>query len=155
MRKGFTLVEIMIVVAIIALLAAMAIPNLLRARISAQESAAAGAMHTISAAQQSWRATHATYADDLADLTSETPPYIDSTLGCAADPCPRQGYAFNMQAGNATGFWVSAAPSPTATVARNFYIDEDGVLCIANTTAIGNAGAWIQAGCPANYRQMD
>ncbi|UCC96079.1 MAG: prepilin-type N-terminal cleavage/methylation domain-containing protein, partial [Candidatus Omnitrophota bacterium] len=139
MKRSFTLVEIMIVVAIIGLLVAMAIPNLLRSRASAYEAAAAGAMHTISGSQHNWRAVHSTYADDLGDFSSEDPPYIDSILGCAPEPCLRESYVFEIQDGNATGFWVTAAPSPTPTIARNFYIDEDGLLCVANATNTGNA----------------
>lgn len=147
MRKGFTLVEIMIVVAIIALLAAIAIPNLLRARLSAQEAAAAAALHTIATAEIQWRASHATYAA-LAALDDETPPYIDSTLAAGA----KQGYAFAATANAGTDFYATAVP--TGANARAFYIDEDGVLCRSDAVSGTAIAAHTGAGCPTGYTEM-
>ena len=150
-RKGFTLVEIMIVVAIIALLAAIAIPNLLRARLSAQEAAAASALHTVAAAQIQWRATHGTYTT-LAALGAAAPPYIDGSLAAGA----KQGYLFAVgpAVASATIFYATATPA-VAGQANSFYIDEDGVLCRGNTNAIAVVGAHAGAlACPANYTEM-
>src|SRR3990167_836328 len=76
-RKGFTLVEIMIVVAIIALLAAIAIPNLLRAKISANDALALSTLKALSTASETFGTTNSgNYPLDMASLTGATPPYI-------------------------------------------------------------------------------
>ena len=148
MRKGFTLVEIMIVVAIIALLAAIAIPNLLRARISANESNAAAALHTVCAAEIQWRATNATYAN-LAAMGATNPPYIDSTLAAGQ----KQNYNFVAAPNGATDFYATAAPVVLAQ-AHTFYIDEDGILCRSTATGVAAPGAHTAAGCPAGFVEM-
>jgi prepilin-type N-terminal cleavage/methylation domain-containing protein len=149
MKKGFTLVEIMIVVAIIALLAAIAIPNLLRSRISAQEAAAAGAMHTLVAAETQWRATHSAYAN-LGDLDSETPPYIDSSLAGGT----KQGYSFAITVDSTNdNFFATAVPQ--SSNAHCFYVDEDGVVFRSNSATCNTAVSSHEATAPSGYSQIE
>ncbi len=132
-RKGFTLVEIMIVVAIIVLLAAIAIPNLMRARLNANEATAIAAMRTLSTAAESYRAAQSppAYPATLASMSNSTPPYIDSVLGGGN----KSGYTFTW-AGGGTTFSVSAAPqSENITGVRSFFVDQSGVVRVGNTSA--------------------
>jgi prepilin-type N-terminal cleavage/methylation domain-containing protein len=128
-KKGFTLVEIMIVVAIIALLAAIAIPNLLRARHNANESAAIGSLRTLSSSEESYRANQnpVTYGS-LANLLAPPrggPPYIDAILAGGA----KQGYNFAMTTLTTNTYTITATPqAPGQTGTRTFTVDQTGVI---------------------------
>jgi len=141
MRRGFTLVEIMIVVAIIALLAAIAIPNLLRARHNANETAGIAALRTISTASESYRAaqTPPEYPDALTDLSGATPPYLDASISSATGTnASRQGYYFTYTGGTNTYNCLATPASSGVTGTRIFYVDQSGVIRLnaANGTAI-------------------
>lgn len=91
-NKAFTLVEIMIVVAIIALLAAIAIPNLLRAKMASNDAQAKATLRTLSTASETYaNENDSFYPDDVTSLTAPTPPYI-----VMVDPCgtTKNGYSF-------------------------------------------------------------
>ncbi len=131
-RHGFTLVEIMIVVAIISLLAAIAIPNLLRARHNANEAAAIAALRTISTACESFRSaqTPTTYPANLAALVATAPVYIDTVLAAAVSTgTSKQGYFYTYAFVNVNQYTCTANPGVSGTTGtRIFFVDESGVI---------------------------
>jgi len=85
-QKGFSLIELLIVVAIILIIAAIAIPNLMRARMSANESSAAGSLRTINTAEVSYATTYPTIGfSSLAALGGTQPCVPAATGGCFID----------------------------------------------------------------------
>lgn len=149
--KGFTLIELMIVVAIIAIIAAIAIPNLLRSRMSANEANAAGAMRIISTGEVGFQTAGFVDSDGdgvgdygtLAQLANPdgagaTPPFIDAVLGAGA----KHGYNFtvNVTLGSATqlpAYTCTGIPQAVGrTGYRQYFVDESGVI---RFTADGSA----------------
>lgn len=111
-ERGFSLIEALIAVAIIAFLAAIIIPNLMRARMSANEAAAVLNLQSIQTAQTMYSISypHLGYADRLRKLGPPAPgesvgpdaaDLINPNLACAAEPCAHGGYYFRIE--NPTG----------------------------------------------------
>lgn len=128
---GFTLIEIMIVVAILVILAVAAIPGFLRSRVIANEASAIGSMRTISTGCESYRAAQnpITYPPNLAALSADTPPYIDTILGAGQ----KQGYSFNYNLVGPNQYTCTASPvTPNITGIRIFFVDESGVIRVNN-----------------------
>lgn len=141
--KGFSLIELLIVVAIILIIAAIAIPNLVRARISANEASAANSIRKISTAEVAYTAAFPTvgFAPSLAELggpsTNCTP---SQTTACILDSVltsgNKSGYTFvaaGFTQGNPTNvaFVTGSAPASFGVSGiRNFCMISDGVLRI-------------------------
>ena len=105
-KEGFTLIELMIVVSIIAIIAAIAIPSLLAARISGNEASAISSLRTLSTVQEQYRTRFGAYSASLSDLN--TSGYIDNVLGAGT----KSGYNFTGMVATGNVAWsVNADPS--------------------------------------------
>jgi len=168
-QKGFSLIELLIVVAIILIIAAIAIPNLLRAKIAANESSAVQSVRTINTTQVTYQSTYPTvgYAATLPALgpsgpTCTTPSstnacLIDWSLSQATTPASaKSGYYFSMGVvttnGMNLGYTVGAAPAGfNQTGVRGFCSNEDAV--IRATPALSGPPANTEAAC-AGYAAL-
>ncbi len=137
---GFTLVEIMIVIAIISTLAAISIPVFLTSRINANEASAIVSCRTIGSACNSYYTssnphTFPAALDNLVAPDSD-PPYLDSVLAVTKQ---KQGYTFNYSFIDTENFELSAEPNtPGRTGNRYFFTDSTGII---RAKSGGKAGA--------------
>jgi type IV pilus assembly protein PilA len=120
--EAFTLIELMIVVAILAIIIAVAIPSLVNARIAANEGSAISSLKTILTSNEQYNTRYHEYAEFLSDLGDTG--YIDSLLAAGT----KSGYVFNY-VGNINDWNIVAAPEISGqTGHRSFYVDQSGVI---------------------------
>jgi type IV pilus assembly protein PilA len=146
--SGFSLIELLIVVAIILIIAAIAIPNLLRSRMAANEASAVGSVRTVNTATVTYNSTYNNgYPSTLTEIgtTAVTQPtcnagmFIDSVLTAGA----KSGYTFTMGPGSQTvtappgcttagyvdGYYIKAVPTSAGTTGtRAFCSDQTGII---------------------------
>lgn len=121
-EKGFTLIEILIVVAIIGVIAALAIPGLKKARQSAQAAGAVQALRTLTTAQILYRLKYKVYGS-LALLAPE------GTLDPALAAGRRNHYLFTLTLGaGMNSFSCTATPEDEPTKMKHYFVDETGVI---------------------------
>ena len=132
-ERGFTLIEVMIVVAIIALLAAIAIPNVLRGRTTANESASIGNLRALVSSLEMYRSVNNVYpltANWQADMyTNATPDYGPPAFNVALNTSQTVGPYNYIYTGTTSTYTLNATPStPLTTGTRRFYADEQGLI---------------------------
>jgi prepilin-type N-terminal cleavage/methylation domain-containing protein len=139
-QKGFSLIELLIVVTIILIIAAIAIPNLMRSKIQANEAAAVETLRTLVTSVVMYSTTYGGYPHALSDMgpasgstngTSAAADLIDSVLASGV----KSGYKFTYTVGstdptgNVLSYSIAATPvTPGTTGQRSFYTDDSGTI---------------------------
>jgi type IV pilus assembly protein PilA len=159
--RGFSLIELLIVVAIILIIAAIAIPNLLRSRIAANQASAVGSLRTLNTAEVTYSVTYNTgYTATLGDLgppaagsnpVATAAGLIDSILagsaasGATATTSSKSGYVFVYStsgtdaSGRINTYSITATPLTVATTGTNFYYTDMSGVIRQNSTAVAGS----------------
>ena len=144
--RGFSLIELLIVVAIILIIAAIAIPNLLRSRIAANQASAVGSLRTINTAEITYASTYNSgYSATLANLappaagsnpTATSAGLLDEVLASGN----KSGYTFTYASSTAAGantvtnYTVNANPQSVGQTGQNYYFTDQSAVIRQNTS---------------------
>jgi prepilin-type N-terminal cleavage/methylation domain-containing protein len=165
-QKGFSLIELLIVVAIILIIAAIAIPNLMRARIAANESAGASTVRTLNTAENTYSTTYSSqgYAPNLTTLGPNgvdctVPTNVTATSACLIDgilgtaPFTKGAFVYNIASSTATApvpdYLITAISTTKTAATRDYCSNTDAVVRSQVTTGSGIASATACNALPA------
>jgi type IV pilus assembly protein PilA len=146
-NKGFSLIELLIVVTIILIISAIAIPNLMRSKMSANETAAVGALKALTESAVMYSNSYGGFPHSISNLgpsgagpasSSATADLIDSTLATGV----KSGYKFTFTvlatdpAGNVVSYAITAVPvTAGSTGQKSFYTDQSGTIRVSSSGA--------------------
>ena len=131
-RRGFSLIELLIVIAIILIIITIALPRLSRARMYSQETAAIGAIRTLHTAQVQYYSQYGKYATPLVELgppaSGAASPAASDLIGNDLSGGTKSGYKFTLT-GNQGGYVINANPEIfNSSGSRTFYSDQSMVI---------------------------
>jgi type IV pilus assembly protein PilA len=146
-QNGFTLLELMIVVALIVIIAAITIPSVTEAKIHTTEASALASVRAISVAEVSYESTYGGYAPSLANLGGAEPCTRSAETACLIDQSlaegTKSGYHFTAIGGNPSGgsntsYVVGAAPDVFGRTGRRLFCTTDRNVIRADINAAGS-----------------
>jgi type IV pilus assembly protein PilA len=141
-QKGFSLIELLIVVAIILVIAAIAIPSFLRSKLAANQSSAVGSLRSLNTSCIAYSTTYGQFPAALTNLgpitsggaaSSTSADLIDSVLAAGV----KSGYTFVYTAGGSNQSYTITATPITSTTGQNMYFTDQSGVIRADTSGSG------------------